>query len=78
MVGLCLLQTNLDRPIDLSTDNGRIEIMTTTEPTNGIIDVKTDNGKIDVFGKKNEQTVFGEGKNLIKLRSDNGGITVKK
>ena len=77
--GRIMLETNnLDRPIELTTDNGRIEIMTTTEPTNGIIDVKTDNGKIDVFGKKNEQTVFGKGKNLIKLRTDNGGITVTK
>lgn len=75
---ITLVTNNLDRPIDLTTDNGRIEIMSTTEPTNGIIDVKTDNGKIDVFGKKNELTVFGEGKYLIKLRSDNGGITVTK
>ena len=77
--GRIMLVTNtLDRPIDLATDNGRIEIMATTEPTNGIIDVKTDNGKIEVFGKNNEQTAFGKGKNLIKLRSDNGRITVTK
>ncbi|QUW22362.1 DUF4097 family beta strand repeat protein [Sporosarcina sp. Marseille-Q4063] len=77
--GRIMLVTNdLERQIDLTTDNGRIEIMTTTMPTNGIIDVKTANGKIDVFGKKNEKTVFGEGKNLIKLRSDNGGITVNE
>lgn len=73
---IMLVTNNLERPIDLTTDNGRIEIITTTKPTNVKLDVKTDNGKIDVFGKKNEETVFGEGKNLIKLRSDNGGITV--
>lgn len=73
---IMLVTKTLERPIDLSTDNGRIEITTTTEPTNAKIDAKTDNGRIDVFRKNNEQTVFGEGKYLIKLRSDNGGITV--
>jgi DUF4097 and DUF4098 domain-containing protein YvlB len=75
---IMLVTNNLERPIDLITDNGRIEITTTTEPTNVKLDAKTDNGKVDVFGKKNEITVFGKGKNLIKLRSDNGGITVIK
>ncbi|WP_172369149.1 DUF4097 family beta strand repeat-containing protein [Sporosarcina jiandibaonis] len=77
--GRIMLATNdLDRPIDLATANGRIEIMTENEPTNGIIDVKTDNGKIDIFGEKNEHTVFGKGEHLIKLRSDNGRITITK
>ena len=31
---IMLVTNNLDRPIDLTTDNGRIEITTTTEPTN--------------------------------------------
>ena len=76
--GILLVTEELDSPIDLTTDNGRIEIKSTNKPTNGIIDVKMDNGNIDVFGKKNEKTVFGDGENLIKLRTDNGKITVTK
>lgn len=73
-----LVTNNLDRPIELTTDNGRIEIQTEKEPTNATIDVKTDNGRIDVFGNKNKHTKFGNGKHLIKLRTDNGGITITK
>lgn len=75
---IMLVTNNLDRPIDITTDNGRIEIKSANEPTNATIDAKTDNGRIDVFGDRNEHTVFGEGKHLIKLRTDNGGITVTK
>ena len=75
---ISLVTDNLDRSIDLTTDNGRIEITSTSKPTNVTIDVKTDNGKIDVFGVKNEYTVFGKGEHLIKLKTDNGGITVTK
>ena len=76
--GIMLVTDNLDRPIYLTTDNGRIEIQSTKEPTNVVFDVKTDNGKIDIFGKSNEQTMYGTGKHLIKLRTDNGRITVTK
>lgn len=75
---ITLITNNWDRQIELTTDNGRIEIKTENEPTNATIDAKTDNGKIDVFGEKNEHTVFGKGKNLIKLKTDNGRITVTK
>ena len=75
---ITLVTDNLDRSIDLTTDNGRIEITSTSEPENVTIDAKTGNGKIDVLGVKNEHTVFGKGEHLIKLRSDNGRITVSK
>ena len=75
---ITLVTDDLDRSIDLTTDNGRIEITSKKEPTNVTIDVKTDFGKIDIFGDKNEKTVFGKGEHLIKLRSDNGGISVTK
>lgn len=73
---ISLVTNNLDRVINLTTDNGRIDIETDQEPENATIDVKTDNGKISVFGNANEKTVYGKGENLIKLRSDNGRITV--
>ncbi|KAA0965765.1 DUF4097 domain-containing protein [Sporosarcina sp. ANT_H38] len=75
---ISVVTNNLDRPIELTTDNGKIEIQTEKEPTNATIDVKTDNGRIDVFGHENKHTKFGNGQNLIKLRTDNGRITITK
>lgn len=75
---ITLLTDHLDQSIDLSTDNGRIEIQTLKEPTNTTIDVDTDNGKISVFGKENKQMTFGKGEHTIKLRSDNGRISITK
>lgn len=76
--GISLITNNLNRPIELSTDNGRIEIQTDKEPTNATIDAKTDNGKVIIFGQENKQSVFGKGNHLIQLRTDNGRITVTK
>ena len=76
--GITLLTDHLDQSIDLSTDNGRIEIQTLNEPTNATIDADTDNGKISVFGKENKQMTFGNGEHTIKLKSDNGRITITK
>ena len=75
---IILVTDDLDRSIELTTDNGRIEIQSEKEPTNATIDVKTDNGRIDVFGYDNKHTKFGKGENLIILRTDNGGVTVTK
>ncbi|MCZ2258142.1 DUF4097 family beta strand repeat-containing protein [Sporosarcina sp. G11-34] len=75
---ISLTTNNLDRPIQLKTDNGRIEIQTEKEPENATIDAKTDIGKIEIFGHETKQTTFGKGEHLIKLRTDNGGITVTK
>ncbi|WP_166462386.1 DUF4097 family beta strand repeat-containing protein [Psychrobacillus vulpis] len=75
---IILTSNNLDRSINLKTDNGLIQIQTDKEPTNATIDAQVDNGKIEVFGTSNKQTIFGNGENLIKLETDNGKITVKK
>ena len=75
---ISLVTNNLDRPIELTTDNGRIEIQSEKEPANATIDVKTDNGRVNVFGNENKHTVFGNGKHLIKLQTDNGRVTITK
>lgn len=75
---ISMVTDNLDRSISLETDNGLINIHTTTEPKNATIRAKIDNGRIDVFGSANEETIFGNGKNLIKLKTDNGIISIKK
>lgn len=75
---ISVVTNNLDQSMDLETDNGRIEIQTETEPTNATIDAKTDNGRVELFGQENKHVTFGEGKNLVKLRTDNGRITVTK
>jgi DUF4097 and DUF4098 domain-containing protein YvlB len=75
---ISVITNDLDQSIDLETDNGRIEIQTEKEPTNAIIDAKTDNGRVEIFGQENKHVTFGNGENLIKLRTDNGRITVTK
>ena len=72
-----LLSSSLDHDIDLNTNNGKILIDTDEQPTNATIDVDTDNGKIDVYGNYNKHTVFGEGKNKVKIETDNGSVTIK-
>ena len=74
---ITLATTSLDRNIDFQTDNGSIQVQTKSEPTNVSIHAKTGNGKIDVFGERNSRTVIGAGENTIRLKSDNGRITVK-
>ncbi|MFB4475308.1 DUF4097 domain-containing protein [Oceanobacillus caeni] len=69
---------SLDQMIDLETDNGAIKVYTEKEPTNTTFNINTDNGKILVFGKSNYDTVIGNGENLVKLKTDNGSITVEK
>lgn len=75
---ITLVTEHLDRPIDFSTNNGRINIQTENKPTNAVFDVKVDNGKARIFGNSNWNTVVGDGDNLIKLTANNGGITVEK
>ena len=75
---IVLVTNNLERSISLSTDNGFIEIQTDKEPTNVTIDADLDVGKLNVFGNSSKQTVFGDGKNLIQLETDNGSIKVGK
>ena len=72
------IATDLDRSIELETDNGKIDVQTEQEPTNVTFDVRVDNGKVSIFGSSNWDTVIGNGENLIKLKTNNGSITVKK
>lgn len=73
-----LVTEDLERSIDLETDNGRINVQTVQEPMNVTFDVRVGNGKIKVFGDSNWDTVIGNGEHLIKLKTDNGSITVTK
>ena len=41
------------------------------------IHAKTGHGRIDIFGERNSRTVIGAGEHTIRLKSDNGRITVK-
>ncbi|WP_318616369.1 DUF4097 family beta strand repeat-containing protein [Sporosarcina sp. YIM B06819] len=75
--GRITLQTDtLDRALDFRTDNGSIVIQSSSKPTNVTILAKTGHGKIDVFGERNSRTVIGAGEHTIRLKSDNGRITV--
>lgn len=73
---ISLNTAHIDRPIDLKTDNGRIEIKTKEDPTNVVFDVKTENGKATIFGESDWNTVIGNGDHLVKLRTANGRITI--
>ena len=73
---ITLETSSLDRNIDFKTDNGSIVIKSDSEPTNVSIHTKTSHGRIDVFGERNSRTVIGAGENTIRLKSDNGRITV--
>lgn len=72
-----LLTGNLDRVIELETDNGAILLETRAYPENATIQADVDWGSISVFGSKNRKTVFGSGHHPIDLQSDNGSITVQ-
>lgn len=67
----------LDFPVDLETNNGRIEIHTETEPANARIQARVDNGSIDIYGRDEEEVRFGNGEALIRLTSNNGRIVVE-
>lgn len=71
---ISLITEEIDQPIDLTTDNGKITIQTANKPTNVTFDIRVDNGKVDYFGESTWDTVIGEGDNLIHLKTDNGNI----
>lgn len=74
---ITLAAEHLDRNIDFETDNGSIEITSSHKPTNATIHAKTGHGRIDVYGDRNARTRFGAEEYQIRLKSDNGRITVK-
>lgn len=75
---ITLITKQLDRSIDLSTDNGQIKIETENEPSNAAFSINVHNGKVDVFGHSDRNMTFGKGENIIKLSTHNGRITVTK
>ncbi|WP_432360079.1 DUF4097 family beta strand repeat-containing protein [Sporosarcina sp. UB5] len=74
---IVLAGEHLDRNIDFQTDNGSIEISTMQKASNATIVAKTGHGRIDVYGERNSRSRFGDELHQIRLKSDNGRITVK-
>ncbi|MGP4065684.1 DUF4097 family beta strand repeat-containing protein [Oceanobacillus sp. M65] len=75
---ISLVTESLDRPIHLASDNGKINVKSSQEPTNVTFDVRVDNGSIDIFGDSDWDTVVGDGENRVKLTTHNGSITVDR
>lgn len=77
--GSIALETEeLDRDIDFKTHNGKVKITTKKEPSNVQFNVSVDNGKVDILNKYDSNAVIGKGKNIIKLATHNGNISVIK
>ncbi|MBE7150782.1 DUF4097 domain-containing protein [Bacillus mycoides] len=77
--GSLSLKTNeLDRNLNFTTHNGKINIETEKEPINVQFNVSVDNGKANILNKYNGNAVIGKGENQIKLNTHNGSISVKK
>ena len=77
--GSIALETEeLDRDIDFKTNNGKIKITTEKQPSNVQFNVSVDNGKVDILNKYDRDAVIGNGKNIIKLGTHNGNISVIK
>ncbi len=77
--GSLSLKTNeLDRNLNFTTHNGKINIETEKEPTNVQFNVSVDNGKANILNKYNGNAFIGKGENQIKLNTHNGSISVKK
>ncbi|EEK83279.1 hypothetical protein bcere0010_32270 [Bacillus cereus ATCC 4342] len=77
--GSLTLKTNeLDRNLNFTTHNGKINIETEKEPTNVQFNVSVHNGSANILDKYNGNTIIGKGENVIKLNTRNGNITVKK
>ncbi|WP_277678238.1 DUF4097 family beta strand repeat-containing protein [Gracilibacillus dipsosauri] len=75
---ISLVTSDLDRPIDLETHNGKINIQTEKEPTNVRFDTSVYNGKITILDDTNFSNIIGDGDNLVKLKTYNGSIKVTK
>lgn len=74
---ITLMVDDLERDMELETDNGKISIESKEKPENVHFDVEVDNGKVDILGEYEGTTVIGNGDHLIKLTSKNGSIVVE-
>jgi DUF4097 and DUF4098 domain-containing protein YvlB len=72
-----VITEDLNRPVELATDNGSILIQTAEDPTNARFQADVDNGSINILDKYSNNAVVGKGENLIDLSTDNGSITVE-
>lgn len=68
----------IDRPIQFHSDNGSIDIKTEKDPVNVRFDVSVENGSVNILNQYHGGTVIGNGKNLVKLSTNNGVINVTK
>src|SRR5699024_8152637 len=75
---ISLIAQEIDRPIDFSTDNGKILIQTEHEPTNAILDIKIDNGRVGYFEIFAWETVISEGEHVIISVANQAKITLKQ
>ena len=74
---ISLITHDLERGLELETDNGIINIETDEKPKNVRFEVNVDNGKVNILDEFKGSTVIGNGDNLIKLTAHNGSINVK-
>ncbi|PSL34320.1 uncharacterized protein DUF1700 [Planomicrobium soli] len=75
---ITLLSIDIERNIDLKTDNGSIVVETMSDPANVTIEADRDHGKANIFNEKGKRFIFGDGRNNVRLRTDNGSLTVKR
>lgn len=73
---ISVVTRDMNRSIDLTSNNGRIDVQTEKEPTNVRFDVHVDNGRINIFNKYKDNAVIGNGEHVIHLTTDNGSINV--
>ncbi|GAA3329578.1 hypothetical protein GCM10020331_078210 [Ectobacillus funiculus] len=69
---------DLERTMQLGSNNGSIKIQTEKDPVDVAFDVHVDNGHIDILDKYEGNAVIGKGTHVIKLTTNNGRITVTK
>lgn len=68
---------DMERSMDLETDNGKITVHSEKEPENVTFLTNVDNGSVSIFGGKyDESDVIGNGDHVVKLTTNNGKIKV--
>jgi len=75
---ISVVTKDLERTIQLGSNNGSIEIQTEKNPVDVAFDVHVDNGRIDILDKYESDAVIGKGTHVIKLTTNNGRITVTR
>lgn len=68
---------DLEKTMDLKTNNGTITVHSDKEPENVTFLTNVDNGSVDIFGGKYDKSdVVGNGDHVVKLTTNNGRIKV--